>query len=311
MLFQNHPYRKQITIGLAVLVVVGLALYRSDTGHDDYYATSSAQSPGSPVMMDTDGYGLAEESAMAGIAMVKSITPPRDGSVAADIPQEDRLIIKNGSMSLVVDEVSVAVDQITQFTIEHGGFVVTSNIEQSGIRPSGFVTVRIPSDVFDTGLDAVRALGDVQSERVDGRDVTEEYVDLEAQQKNLEATEDQFLKIMKQAVKIADILSVQRELTNVRTQIERLDGRMKYLKESAAFSSLTIHLSSDPEDLPVLDGNNTWKPLATAKDALRDMLDVGVGIADAIIWALVYIPVWIGLWIFFVLGRKVYRKRQQ
>ena len=109
-------------------------------------------------------------------------------------------------------------------------------------------------------------------------------------------------------MKIEDILAVQRELTNVRNQIDRLDGRMKFLKESAAFSSLTVHLSSDPEDLPILDDNDTWKPLATVKDAVRGLLNVGRSLADMIIWVLVYIPVWIFLALLFVVGKNVYRR---
>lgn len=319
MLLKNHPHKKHIVIGLAVIVVIGFAIMRNSDDYNFRYGTSSyaPAPPESGYMEDIrhleamTGGALAADEAEMYADMKAMALPVEDGSVAVDIPQEDRLIIKKGNMSLVVDDVSIAVDQVAQFTTEQGGFVVTSNIQKTSYRPSGFVTVRIPSDVFDTGLDAIRALGDVQSERVDGRDVTEEYIDLEAQKTNLEATEAQFLTIMRQAVKIQDILSVQRELTNVRSQIERLEGRMKFLKESAAFSSLTVHLSSDPEDLPILDDSDAWKPLATIKDAVRELRDIGISIADAIIWVVVYIPLWIGLLIVFLLGRKVYRKWQR
>ena len=116
---------------------------------------------------------------------------------------------------------------------------------------------------------------------------------------------------MKQAVKIEDILAVQRELTNVRGQIESMEGRMKYLKESAAFSSLTVYLSTNPEQLPVLDNGNTWKPLATVKDALRGLQDLGKKIVDVFIWVAVYIPLWIVLILVIWMVRRWYRKTQQ
>ncbi|PIR03211.1 MAG: hypothetical protein COV60_01550 [Candidatus Magasanikbacteria bacterium CG11_big_fil_rev_8_21_14_0_20_43_7] len=116
---------------------------------------------------------------------------------------------------------------------------------------------------------------------------------------------------MKQAVDIEDILAVQRELTNVRSQIESLQARMTYLKESAAFSSLTVYLSTNPEDLPILDQGDTWKPLATVKDALRGLLDLGARVVDAIIWLVVYIPLWIVLVLIVWFGKKWYRKYQQ
>jgi hypothetical protein len=303
MLLKYHPHKKQIVIGLGIIVVIGIVFFRGFFKNDYSLSSSSYYSPS--VSM--------EENASVGMAMgtnMKRVMPPvsQNGSVAVDVSQEERLIIKNGSLSIVVDNVEYAVEVVKNFALEKNGFVVTSNVEQNGLTPSGFVNIRIPSDVFDTGLDALRALGDVKSERVDGRDVTEEFVDLDAQVKNLKAAEKQFLTIMKRAIKIEDILAVQREITTVRGKIDVLEGRMKFLKESAAFSSLTVHLSSDPENLPVLDDNDSWKPLATAKNALRELLDFGEGVANIIIWIVVYIPVWIILWILFIFGKKIYQK---
>ena len=311
MFLQNHPQRKKIVIGLGILVVIGLALWQYQDGHRPY-TTSSPSMVGEYAIYGEAGEMAARDMAVADgddMSMVNNfaaqkvgLTTPRpalleyeSGSVAIDVPQDERLVIKNGSMSLVVESVEGAVEYVQTFALEKGGFVVTSNIDRAGIAPNGYVQVRIPSHIFDTGLNELRALGEVQSEHVDGRDVTEEYVDLEARLKNFQATEAQFLSIMKQAVDIEDILAVQRELTNVRSQIESLQARMTYLKESAAFSSLTVYLSTNPEDLPILDQGDTWKPLATVKDALRGLLDLGARVVDAIIWLVVYIPLWIVL----------------
>jgi len=312
MLFCNSPHRKTIAIISAIVVVIGWLLWYNTQYRPYHYGEGvmTQNSAGVPMMRsyaveDTDmemGKMVANEASM--------MEPTPSGSVAADVAPEDRLVIKNGSLSLVVDNVEVAIDQLKTFAVEKKGFVVSSNIDQYNNEPTGSVTMRIPADVFDTQLDQVRAIGEVQSENTYGQDVTEEYVDLEARLNNYKATEAQFLDIMKKATKIEDILAVQRELTNVRANIESLEGRMKYLKESAAYSSLTVYLSTNPEQLPVLDKGDTWKPLATVKDALRGLKDLGTTVVDVLIWVVIYLPVWIVLILLVWAGRRWYKKAQ-
>lgn len=220
----------------------------------------------------------------------------------------DRMIVKTGTLSLVVKNVRESVDKISQFAISKGGYVVSSNISKTDVAPYGVITVRIPVAVFDNGLSEVKALGDVENEYTQGSDITEEYMDNDARLKTLQATEQQFLTIMRQATKISDILAVQTQLTQVRSQIEVLQGRMKYLKESAALSTLTVNLATDPSALPVVEnGRNAWKPLGVLKDAVRSLKDAFQQIGSGIIWVIVFIPlVLIALLVIWVL-RKIWR----
>ena len=237
---------------------------------------------------DTDSFSLgASQKASKGEYRERS-----ENVVESDV-QTERLIIKTGTFSLVVQDVELALESVMQFAKEKGGFIVSSYISPSQLSPSAEVTIRIPVNVFDSGVEEVKELGEVESERISGQDVTEEYVDLDAQLGNLRVTENQFFEIMKQAYKIEDILAVQRELTNVRRDIERIEGRMKYLRQSAQLSTLTIYLATDPDMLPVVDSEDKWKPLGVAKDAIRSLLVFGKGIVNLIIWVVVYIPLWI------------------
>ncbi len=203
----------------------------------------------------------------------------------------DRLVIKTGSLSVLVQDVSEALEKVNKFAVERGGFIVSSYLDGVNTVPFGEIVIKFPSEEFDDGVEELGSLGEVTSERVDGRDVTEEFVDLGAQLKNLRATEEQFLNIMKQAFKIEDILAVQRELSNVRNNIERIEGRMKYLQESADLSTLTIYLSTDPSALPVLDDEYKWKPWGVVKDAARSLVDELQYMAEWVIWAVVYVPI--------------------
>jgi hypothetical protein len=217
--------------------------------------------------------------------------PAPNGLVAPQVPE--RMIIRNGAMSVVVKDVRGSIEKISSYAQQNGGFVVSSNISQSGNAPLGTVIIRIPVDKFDASISEVKSYGEVLNENTQGQDVTAQYVDLDAQLKNLQATEQQFLAILKQATKIQDILDVQNQLTNVRGQIESIQGQLKYLRESAQLSSLTINFSTDPSVLPVVEKQGEqWKPWAQVKDAARSLIEVGKGIVNFLIWVLVFIPVW-------------------
>ena len=222
----------------------------------------------------------------------------------------ERMIIKTGSLSMVVKDVNEAVANVVKYATDNGGFVVYTNIYKSGIIPAGEVTVRIPAKVFDTGVGEIKKMGEVKSESVNGQDITEEYVDLEARLGNLQASEKQFLQIMNRATKIEDVLAVQRELTNVRGQIESIQGQMKYLSQSAELSTLTVYLSTDPSELPTLDPENKWKPWAQVKDAARSLLELGKGVVNLIIWLVVFLPLWLIIFALVWFGRKRWKNRK-
>ena len=233
---------------------------------------------------------------------------------AAEVEQDSRLIIKTGNLSVVVEDVPETIAELTRFAETNGGFVVRSSVSEHGLAPTGSVVIRVPSGLFDVSIMQAKSMGDVQSESTSGRDVTEEFVDLDAQLSNLRATESQFLEIMKKAYNIQDILSVQRELSQVRSQIERIQGKMKYLKESADLSTITVNLSTDPNLLPVVDDGNTWKPWAVVKNAVRSMIEALQIVFAGLIWLVIYIPValiyTLGAWIVYRVFLKIKRKFQ-
>ena len=158
--------------------------------------------------------------------------------------------------------------------------------------PNATVVIRVPVQSFNEIVSQIKSVGEVRSESINGQDVTEEFVDLEAQLKNLRATETQFLEIMKRATQIQDILAVQRELMNVRSSIESMEGRMKYLSESADYSTITVYLSSDSSSLPIVDSSDEWKLVGEIKEALRSLLEFGKEFVSIVIRVVIFAPVW-------------------
>ena len=154
------------------------------------------------------------------------------------------MVVRTGNISLVVSDIGKTIDSITKIAGDFGGYVVTSQKWKDNDRNYGNISIRVLAENYDQAIIALRNMSlDVISETTSSQDVTEEYSDLGASLKNLEATEAQLLKIMETATKTEDILSIQRELTNVRGQIEQTKGRMQYLERTSATSLINVNLS--------------------------------------------------------------------
>jgi len=222
----------------------------------------------------------------------------------------ERLVIKTGTLSLLVKDVRESVDKMQKLATDLSGFVVDSNItivdeKKGNLRAT--VTIRVPAGKFDEALKTLKDSAlKVTSEQTSGQDVTEEYTDLQSRLRNLEATETQLLKIMERAGEIKDVLAVQQELTRVREQIETTKGRMKFLEESAAMSRLTAYFATEEEELPIVE--ERWRPLATAKAALRSLVSLSQTIADKLIFALVLFSPVVILVLIILVWKKLKRR---
>lgn len=183
-------------------------------------------------------------------------------------PVEQKKIIKNGSLTLVVDNTDKAVSGITQMAESKKGFVASLNVSDDGDRgKKAWMSVRVPVDVFASAMEEIKALAQVvEAEGVNGQDVTEQFIDLEAQLKNLRATETQFLDVLKTAKTVEDILKVQDRLSQVRGQIESLEGQLKYLANQTDLATITISLSEEPT---VSLSFRDFRPITIIKTSFR------------------------------------------
>jgi hypothetical protein len=171
---------------------------------------------------------------------------PQQGPNAAPV---ERKIIRNATLTLEVEQPGKAMQRIASIAEARDGFVVTSDSRQQtaaqGERPYEVVTVemRVPATQFDAALADIRAAaGNVTAQKITGKDVTEEYIDLEARLRTQRALEAQLLDIMKNAHTVSDAVTVQSELTKVRTEIERVEGRRRFLENQSSLSTITVTL---------------------------------------------------------------------
>jgi hypothetical protein len=161
----------------------------------------------------------------------------------------ERKVIRNAELNLEADDPEDAQRKITSIAELRGGFVVESQQSSSEIRSTTrdivTMTVRVPADKFGDALADIRNVSTrVIVETVKGQDVTEEFIDIEAQLKAKKALEQQFMEIMKRANTVGDALHVQSQLADVRGEIERIEGRKRFLENQSAMSTIKVRLQT-------------------------------------------------------------------
>lgn len=196
---------------------------------------------------------------------------------AADLPAagspDTQMIIQSGSLAVDVFNVEESSTAIKGVATSLGGFVTQATINSYNTYSDekyGTIVLRVPAERFDEAITQIKNIAEkVTSENIIGKDVTEEYTDLNAQLRNLEATENELRELFDRTGSVEQILQVQRELSNVRGQIELKKGRIQYLEESAALSSITVTLT-ETAAAPLV--NEDWDIGEIARDAVRDLV---------------------------------------
>jgi hypothetical protein len=161
----------------------------------------------------------------------------------------ERKIIRNADLVLEANAPEEAQNKITAIAESKGGFVIessqSSSDAQATTRDTITMTIRVPTAKFNETLDEIsKTSSRVIVETVKGQDVTEEFIDIEARVKTKKALEEQFLGIMKQSKSVEDALNVQRELADVRGEIEQIEGRKRFLENQSSLSTVKIKLQS-------------------------------------------------------------------
>ncbi|HEY7064336.1 MAG TPA: DUF4349 domain-containing protein [Chloroflexota bacterium] len=214
------------------------------------------------------------------------------GGLAQALPSLDRMIIRTVTMTLVVPNVAEAYRQVEQIAAEQGGLVASSQVRQEGDRTLATVTLRVPADGrgYQTTLDRLRGLADrVLDEQGQTQDVSEEYVDLESRLRNLRATETSLLGLYEKAQRLEDVFAVQREVTNVRGQIEQAEGRKQALERRSAMATITLQLR---EPAALSPRQREWSPVDVAAEAVGALARALRGVGTVAIWLVVWLPLY-------------------
>ena len=221
----------------------------------------------------------------------------------------ERKIVTNVDMNVRVRDVNAAMEAVTQLVESNGGFVVSVTRNEDDFESYAFMSFRVPSISLEATLSRVRDLSErVERETRSSQDVTTEFVDVEARLGNLRAAEEQLLALYERSGKVSDVLEVQRELTNVRGQIESLQGRLNYLSQTTATSLVSVWFHPTTDPAPISDPG--WNPSETARGATRGLASFGRWFVDVVITIAIFSPVWVPI-VVIILALVLWDQRRQ
>lgn len=275
-------------------------------------AASTMAAPAQPQTFADDGLAISDTNTLARVEGGEPFEGLQQNAPAQQ--EQQRIILKDANISIVVEDTNATINTITALAEGMGGWVVSanSNTQQRSAEDytTGNITVRVPAQNLESVLNTIReAAIRVDSENVNGRDVTEEYVDLSSRLDNLKATEDQLAEVMDSAFTVEDVLAVQRELTRIRGEIEVIEGRLRFFDEAAAFSSVAVTVR---EEIPTVGNVEVagWNPGETVENAFGALIVVGQFVVDTVIvLAILGTPFVLVGWAIFAIIRRAWRRR--
>lgn len=280
---------------------VGSAIQRQSSAPAPTTAPPPAQAAAKPAALpasaSTGALAPAAEAVAPRVAgnaaSASGSSQAADSSTVADSSAQilGRMVIRTAQLSIQVQEMEAALAQVRAIASRAGGFVSASDTHVENVnnqdRTVANLTLQVRSDSADSAMSDLRALGKVTAESSGSQDVTDEYVDLDSNLRNLQASESAILKLMDRATQIQDVLSLQRELTNVRGQIERIQGRKTYLERRTDMATITVSLNV-PAPASAQGQGGPWDPIATAARGWQASLTVLRAAADVLIVALAF-----------------------
>lgn len=228
-------------IGVLVFLAASYVIGRSRT--DAQQPQTLEKQTGLTRAPDFPGVG-AQDGA---ISSVKPENKQATPTVPTSTTAAGTKIIKNGAIELRVSEkhFSRTVSAVTEIAKAFGGYVANSAVSHQPKEPSsGNITIQVPSDKFETVMNRLKKLGKVRNENVSSRDVSKEFVDLEAQLRNQQAQEKVLLILMDKADTVGETIAVQEQLSQVQGQIEQLKGQLDFLKGQVDFSAIELSINT-------------------------------------------------------------------
>jgi hypothetical protein len=288
---------------LAILVPTALLLAACATAGAPTSAPAATAGPYRDALGLGGGTALGVPGAVPAPEAQRVDVKPVDGSQAQPIPipqvfDPERALILTASVSLKAKDPWTVSDRVQQIAIGLGGDVMSLAQSGSGEQRSAMVTLRVPQARFNDALRQIRDITDVEvlASNVDGKDVTDQFIDLQARLTAKKAEEQRYLALLARADKIEDILKIDSVLAQVRTQIEQLTAQVNSIKARTTYSTITVQVTPvGPAPVPTLDPK-AYDPSKTIERAVAALASLMRVAADAAIWTLVF--GWIPLTLF-------------
>lgn len=260
MFSRQHAGRESVRI-IAVLAMFTLLAGVAGCGAIDSLTRSGPEASSTTTSMGVPSPGqdaVKGDSRTVTDAYGEAV-PAATNDLAVNVPEADRLVIRNKALRIEVKGVTEALDQVKAAAKKHDGVITNMQVASNSGSPIyrsadsggptdgapllGYVTVRVPAAAFSAFVDDVSKIGNVKYEAETSDDVTQQHVDLQARLDNLRAEEKRLREFFTAAKNVNEMLAIDQELARVRGEIESLDAQAKYLERQAAMATVTIDLS--------------------------------------------------------------------
>lgn len=226
---------KSIAVILSVLLIVTFSACSSRSSASSSVAQYSAE--------NSEEYGdNAKGISASSKANSSNLTPASSAS--------SRKIIKSGNLSLTTTTYDKSVTDLESAVESFGGYIESSTTQgegASGSRSAVF-TVRVPTDNFNEFLDRVGKVGKVVERSVNGKDVTEKYIDTETRLTALKTEHQRLLELLDKATKMSDILEIEQKLSDIERDIDQYTGELKKMDSLVDLSTVNISISEISKD---------------------------------------------------------------
>lgn len=221
-----------------------------------------------------------------------------DDGVSYENEPVERIVLKNASLTIKVDDPAEVITTIAFMAERRGGFVINSNVYRSYYYqaeedlPQGYITIRVPAEDLNSALEEIRGLTedpkyDVSSESISGQDVTSQYTDLESRLRNLEEADAQMRTFMEEAENTEEVLMVYYQQKQISEEIEIIKGQLKYYEEASSLSSISIEVLPKFSAATVNTGG--WELEGVFKRALQTLVNAFQFIVEALVWIVIVI----------------------
>jgi hypothetical protein len=219
-------------------------------------------------------------------------TPSPTGAMAS----QRRKVIMTGDVTLEVRDVEESGKRLSALVNELGGFISGSSFTRDpagGLRAD--VTLRIPQERFDQTVAQIEKLGTVENKNLQGEDVTAQFVDLQARLKSRKIHEERVLTILRNAAKLDDLLRLEQELARIRSEIEQMEGQLRYLSDQVALSTITVHLHGHTPVEVSPTPTDHWSLRNVVNGAVRSFVVIGRALIGVVVWLVILSPFWLVL----------------
>jgi hypothetical protein len=275
---------------------------------------------------DSGGLSAAIESAQAMPGMDSSMdsimaSEAADDSAraaAVDLEPESvqRQLIRHADVALIVDDFSQSGERLRTQISETGGYIANEESHQWDGIWTGQFQIRLPANRLDPFLEALESMGDIESRRLYSEDVTMEYVDVQSRIQMMRVKEARLLELISQSGNLADLLNVENELANTRGNLESLEGRMRYLSNQVAYSTVQLQVEQKIEPTGAFEETGLLSAPGRFKAAFIASINrLLILLGDLIVWfgrVLPYLAVAAALlWILWQIVKRTRKRRMK